>query len=102
MTRDRAASSGGEALLALELSPRFVRRIVTIAPGEARTYEDREWRGAIVVVESGAIELECSLGGRRRFEQGAVLWLVDLDLRFVHGVSLEPAVLVAISRREEG
>lgn len=81
------------------LSSAFERRSVVVEPGGTRPYDEAEWAGAIVVVESGAVELECDQGGRRRFERGAVLWLTGLALRAVHNVDDEPAVLVAVARR---
>jgi hypothetical protein len=74
-----------------------VRRIV-VAPGAERPYDEEEWRDAIVVVESGRIELECSCGGRRRFGGGDVLWLIGLPLRVLRNRGPVPAVLLAVSR----
>lgn len=67
-----------------------------------RGFEEEEWRDSIVIVERGEIELECSRGARRSFQCGTVLWLVDLSLRAIHNPGPIPAVLVAISRNEEG
>ena len=74
-----------------------VRRIVVDCGGE-RTYDETEWLDAIVVVERGEIELECTRGGRRRFCAGDVLWLVGLPLRALHCCGTDPAVLLAVSR----
>jgi quercetin dioxygenase-like cupin family protein len=81
------------------LSPRFERRAVVIAPGCARAYHEAEWRDAIVIVESGQIELELVGPGRPCFERGDVLWLDGLPLRALHNRGSEPAVLVAVARR---
>ena len=35
---------------------RFDRRVVVVAPGEARAYVPGEWRDALVVVEHGAVD----------------------------------------------
>jgi quercetin dioxygenase-like cupin family protein len=75
-----------------------VRRIV-LAPGTERPFEEDEWRDAIVVVESGWIELECRSGSRRRFRRGDVLWLIGLPLRSLHNSGRVPTVLIAVSRR---
>jgi hypothetical protein len=77
----------------------FRRRSVVLEPGESRRSGDAEWRDALVVVERGDVELECAAGGRRRFSGGAVLWLEGIDLRVLHNVGDEPAVLLAVSRR---
>lgn len=79
--------------------PSFERRVIVIAPGRVRMYDEAEWRDAIVVVERGEVELRCRRGTRRRFRRGDVLWLDGLPLRSLHNPGQESAVLVAISRR---
>lgn len=81
------------------LGPSFVRREVVIAPGRSRPYDADEWRDALVVVEDGEVHLECRAGRRRPFVRGDVLWLTGLPLRALHNHGLEPAVLVAVTRR---
>jgi len=83
-------------------SPAFQRRFVHLAPGTSRPHRDADWAGALIVVEEGAIELECVRGGRRRFEAGAVLWLSGVPLRAMHNPGPDVALLVAVSRRTEG
>jgi hypothetical protein len=73
--------------------------LVVVGPGAARQYDESEWRGAVVVVERGAIELECLSGGCRRFGRGAVLWLSPLPLRELRNTGAETAVLRAVARR---
>lgn len=80
-------------------APRFRLRVVAVAAGGERPFDEAEWRDAIVVVERGEIELECLGGGRQRFGRGDVLWLVGLPLRALQNPGREPAVLVAVSRR---
>jgi hypothetical protein len=77
---------------------RFDVRRVAVAPGCALAYDEADWRGALVVVEHGRIELEAVGGGRRTFERGAVLWLVGLPLRALHNHGPERAVMVAFTR----
>ena len=84
------------------LSPEFVLRVVTVAAGEVKTYIDGEWRDALVVVETGRIELETQNGSRRGFRTGDVLCLVGLALRALHNPGPDPAVLMAVSRRGSG
>jgi hypothetical protein len=74
-----------------------VRRIV-VDCGAERAYEETEWLDAIVLVEEGEIELECTQGSRHRFGRGDVLWLVGLPLRILRCSGTGPAVLVAVSR----
>jgi hypothetical protein len=77
----------------------FERRVVVLAAGDTRGYDDAEWRSALVVVEQGQIELEGLDGSRRRFGCGDVLWLDGLPLRALHNHGPEAAVLAALSRR---
>jgi hypothetical protein len=73
--------------------------VIVLAPDDVMIYQDAEWRGAIVVVEDGQIELEGLDGSRQRFVRGAILWLERLPLRALHNRERTPAVLVAVSRR---
>ena len=77
----------------------FVVRRVAVAPGRTRAYDEADWRGALVVVAGGRIELEGLSGARRTFECGAVLWLVGLPLRALHNHGVEPTVMVAFTRQ---
>jgi uncharacterized HhH-GPD family protein len=82
------------------MEPRaFDLREVAVAPGAERAYDEAEWADALVVVARGEIELEGLCGARRRFARGAVLFLVGLNLRALHNVGAEPAVLLAVSRK---
>jgi hypothetical protein len=80
------------------LPPAFRMRAVVVAPGGARAYDEAEWRGALVVVERGEIDLEFVAGGRRRLACGDVLHLDGLSLRALRNRGCEPALLVAVSR----
>jgi hypothetical protein len=91
--------AGRLSLLGRRLPPSFELRVVTLAPGRARPFDQAEWRDALVVVERGEVELECLSGGRWRFPRGGVLWLVGLPLRALHNRGPEPVLLVAVSRR---
>jgi glyoxylate utilization-related uncharacterized protein len=81
------------------IGPSFRARVVTIEPGALLPYVESDWRGALVVVEAGEVELECREGSHRRFSCGDVLWLTGLGLVAVHNRGEVPAVLVAVSRR---
>ena len=87
------------ALLGRSLPPEFAIRVVAIAPGCERTYDESEWQDAIVAIECGEVELECQGGSRQRFGRGAALWMDGLPLRALHNRGREPALLVAVSRR---
>jgi quercetin dioxygenase-like cupin family protein len=90
MTLDGGPGSDGQV---------FVLRAVAVAPGCERAYDEAEWRDAIVSVARGEIELECFSGLRHRLRAGDVLWLAGLPVRALHNHGLEPALLVAVSRR---
>lgn len=79
--------------------PLFRRRVVRIPAGADLAFVEDDWRDAIVVVESGEVELECRWGGRRRFGPGAVLWFDGLGLRVVRNPGPVDLVIVAVSRR---
>jgi hypothetical protein len=87
------------SFLDLRVPPSFELRGVVLAPGQERPYDEAEWRDAIVVIERGRVELLCSDGSRRGFVRGDALWLHGLPLRALFNPGLEPAVLVAVSRR---
>jgi hypothetical protein len=82
------------------LPPAFVRREVTVAPGDERAYDPEEWQDALVVVERGEIELECHAGHLARFRRGDILWLTGLPLRVLRNRGPGPAVLVSVARRD--
>jgi hypothetical protein len=87
------------ACLDRPLPPAFERREIALAPGRERAYDEAEWRGALVIVDRGEIELECLSGTSRRFGCGDILWLVGLPLRALHNRGSQPALIVAVSRR---
>lgn len=77
-----------------------VRRVV-IPPGRKRPYERREWLGALVVVESGAVELESLHGVRCRFVESDTLALDGLRLRALHNQGQVTALLAATVRKND-
>jgi quercetin dioxygenase-like cupin family protein len=90
------------SFLGRPLGPSFRTRTVTIRPGDTRPYDAQEWQDALVVVECGAVVVECLAGGRRSFGTGDVLWLTGMGVRALHNEGQESAVLVAVSRRASG
>ena len=81
------------------IPPAFALRELTLAPGGSHPYDEEEWRDALVVLVEGELHVECTRGGIRRFEPGAVMWLEGLPLRTFHNRGTEPVLLVAITRR---
>jgi quercetin dioxygenase-like cupin family protein len=76
----------------------FRRRVLDVAPGEELDIDAHRWRDALVVLESGEVELECAAGERSRFAAGAVLCLLP-PVCFLRNRNCEPARLITISRR---
>jgi hypothetical protein len=80
--------------------PSWVRlRLVIVTPGHRLAYDQADWRDAVVVVEGGALDLECLGGTLQRFVRGDLLCLHGLSLRALHNPGPEPAVLAVVSRR---
>ena len=73
-------------------------RLVVVPPWGERLYDREEWRDALVVVSSGAIELEGEHGVRHRFEKPAFLVLRNPRLRRLVNPAWLPATLLAITR----
>jgi hypothetical protein len=79
----------------------FEKHTVTIEPRHTLKYDETRWRDSLVIVERGLIELECRSGSPTRFASGAVLCLEGLPVLAIHNRGSEPAVLVAVSRRND-
>jgi len=78
---DEGRGLGRCSFLGSWVPPAFEVRRIVVDSGAERAYDEAEWLDAIVVVERGELELECSQGARRRFRRGDVLFLVGLPLR---------------------
>ena len=94
----RETDNGRLSFLHGKLPPGFELEVVRVEPGEVRPYRDADWWDALVVVEHGEIELECTKGGRRKFVEGAVLWLVGLPLVALHNTGSDPVLMSAVWR----
>jgi len=71
---------------------------LTIQPAESLYYHEADWAGAVVVVISGRLRLECRSGEGASFDEGAVLFLTGLPLRYLTNPGLDPLVLRTIRR----
>ncbi|MFP5069371.1 hypothetical protein ACLFMI_06865 [Pseudonocardia nantongensis] len=80
----------------------FRTRRVTLPPGGSRPHDEDEWRGALIIVDAGEIELCCRAGGRRGFGTGSVLWFTGLNLAAVRNPGPVDAVFRAITRDRSG
>ena len=70
-----------------------------LTPGSALPFVAADWQDALIVVESGELEVETTSGLRRAFGPGVILWFAGLDLRVLRTSGAEPVVLKAVSRR---
>jgi hypothetical protein len=76
----------------------FRRRVVDVRPGEELHLDTDRWRDALVVLESGEVELECAAGKRSRFTARAVLCLLP-PVCILRNRNGETARLIAFTRR---
>ena len=79
----------------------LVVRTVSVEPGGSLPYEEADWRGALITVESGELELVMACGRSCFFQQGDHLWFQGLPLASLRNRGAEPTVLVAASRNRE-
>ncbi len=93
-----AGGSAGEALFREPLPAGFCRRVLRVAPGLGLDFAASGVPHAIVVVEEGGLELECTTGARRRFGRGSMIPSARLVVAHARSVGPGPLVLVAVSR----
>jgi hypothetical protein len=77
---------------------RFSITTTTVRPAHSIDYRESDWAGAVVVVLSGRLQLECRSGERACFDEGAVLFLAGIDLRRITNPGLTLLVLRSIRR----
>ena len=82
------------------MAPWLERKTVTIAPGEVLPEHITCWKGAIVSVEAGVIEMATPNGELLRLGEGALLLLDGVEEVAVQNVGDVPVVLAAIRRRD--
>ena len=76
----------------------FEVRRISIAPGAERRSTGTEWRGTIVVLERGAVELVSAAGARRAFGAGDMVCPDWVDCERIVNIGAEEARLVTIDR----
>jgi hypothetical protein len=76
----------------------FRLHTLTLHPWDTIDYRPADWDDVLVVVEQGALEVECRGGARARFEAGAVLGFAALAVRRLRNPSSKPLVLSTLSR----
>ena len=72
--------------------------VVVIPPGCAHAVEPGQWRGAMIVVERGTVELELRCGRRLIWAQGYIGTLSGMSPEALHNTGDRPAVITAVSR----
>lgn len=85
-------------LLRGDLPDRFRRWSLVLAPFEERPTSPSEWAGAVVLVRDGAVEVECSAGGRRTFRRGDLLVFDGVPVRVLRNPCAAATHLVAVGR----
>ena len=76
----------------------FRKRVIELTTNDELRIDAAAWWDAIVFLEAGEVELECSAGERRRFAPGAVLCLVP-PVQALRNCGGDSARLIVISRR---
>ena len=95
-----AATGSLHRLLARPSLPPGIERVrLRLPPGAAYAGRGSVWRGALVLVERGALEVECGSGERRTFDAGSLLVLDWLALGTLHNAGVDELVLLAVRRR---
>ena len=76
----------------------FVLRHLRMPAGTERSYQAAEWADAMVVIESGRIEVVATDGGRYAFGPGDIVCLDGLSLRTLCSRGPAPLLLSLVSR----
>lgn len=77
---------------------RIRRRELRIAPDDWYALAEAQWRGALVLLERGDVELHCLRGAPRLFRQGAVLCFDGTGVRALHNPGPCTTVLAGYTR----
>jgi hypothetical protein len=88
------------SLYGRQLSPDYEVRWVVMTAGAERRQVPPEWSDALVVVEEGEIELECTGGSAASFSVGAVVYFGRLPIRCLRNKGKQPAVLSLLARSD--
>ena len=76
----------------------FRLHTLVLQPGDAIDYAAADWADTLVVVERGALDVECRSGAQARFQTGAVLTFTGVPVRRLGNSGTVPVVLSALSR----
>ena len=75
----------------------FRLRTTVLASGAELAFRAADWRDALVVVEIGEVEIECSTGPRAVFGAGAVLTFAGLTPRCLRNPGDRPLIISSLS-----
>jgi hypothetical protein len=80
----------------------YERWRLELAPGASQPTSGAEWAGALVLVETGELRVDCLAGGSRTFFAGDLLALAKLPLRMLVNPGTVAVRLIAVRRRKDG
>lgn len=81
---------------------RIRRQELRILPDDWHALAEAQWRGALVLLERGDVELHRRCGAVLLFRQGAVLCFDGTGVRALHNPGPDPTVLAGYSRVRRG
>jgi hypothetical protein len=94
MTKHRRAS---DALFRNPLPNGFAKRVYRAAPGRDIDLSPAPPADAIVVVEQGELEIECTAGCRRRFGRGSMIPIARVPVARLRSAGSRTLILVAVA-----
>jgi hypothetical protein len=81
-----------------DLPPGFERWRCVLQPRSERPSDPAEWAGALVLIESGVVEVTCRAGGHRSFRAGDLIALGWLPIASLRNPSDEATRMIALRR----
>lgn len=87
---------GGASFFCEPLPDGFMRSVIRVAPGLG--LEPERLAGALVIVQHGELEIECTAGTARRFGRGSMVCIARVPVARLRNSGHDPLVLVAVSR----
>jgi ABC-type arginine transport system permease subunit len=105
LTGETEREAGAAALPFLGAAPgaalpaSFAAGVLVLPPGGAAAYDPETWRGALVVVRRGRVDVRTRHGVSRRFTAGDLLVLAGLGVERLVNPGPGPLELVALKRR---
>ena len=82
-----------------DLPAAFERFRLVLASGVTRPTQPQDWTGCLVLVERGAVEVDCGTDGCRSFRTGDMVALDWLPVRTLRNPGTTETCLLAVRRR---